>query len=248
MNRTARIPSPVAVSEVFRPIVRLLKASGIADSEIVSAVTASCRDYRNEPVRGLWLSGDEFMQLPDILSAWMQDTAFTESSGEPCKLHLSRQSPSFQELVKKAGVAVPFQEALRQLKARGAVQLCDRGKMVRLVSHVLFSARGRRFLSPPNFNAIRRLAETIENNVLGKRGNVHARMQRSAYSLSLNPKQFQEAERFVRLSGQTFLDTVDEKLRLCSRPNHLGYGRLYGVGIYTFIETSKTLKRRLGTK
>lgn len=238
--------SSLVVSGVLRPIVRLLKASGVSDSEIVSAVRAWCRDYRCESVTGAWLGHADVMQLSEILSLWMHDTAFVGNTGVPCKLSLLRGSPSFRELVAKANVTVPTQRALDQLKALGAIQICDKGRKVRLVSNVLFSVVGRRFVSAPSFDAIRRLAETIEHNVFDKPGVLEGRMQRSAFALSVDPRQLHEIERFVRLSGQAFLDSIDEKLRLCPKRKRSGNGPKYGVGMYAFIDRPKKSPRRSG--
>jgi len=243
MIRASSTSSSTAVDDVLRPIIRLLKASGISDSEIISVVRARCRAYRSESVTGSWLGNADVMQLPEILSLWMHDQEFVGSTGAPCKLNLSPEVPSFRQLVAKAGVTIPPRHALKQLEALGAVQICDKGRKVRLVSNVLFSVSGRRFLSAPSIVAIRWLAESIEHNVLDRPGVLEGRMQRSAF-LSVDPKQLPEIERFVRLSGQAFLDTIDQKLRLCSKRSRTGSEPRYGVGVYAFIDRPSRAKRR----
>jgi hypothetical protein len=101
---------------------------------------------------------------------------------------------------------------------------------------------GKRFLAAPMLNEIRRFAETIEHNVCNDPGPYEGRMQRSAYSATLDPEQFAEVQRFVRLSGQTFLDAVDEKLASCSLPSGHKRSLKYGVGVYVFVD--RTAKRR----
>jgi hypothetical protein len=234
MRRTAP-DHPMSVAHaVVRPLVRLLKASGIRDLAILSAVGLSCKKYACEPVTGCWLDGARFSELSEILSVWTQDPDFSDENGEPCKLNLGRKSPCLRDVLRKCGVRTHPDQTLEELRKLGAVQPCERNRL-RLVSNVLFSARGKNFLAVPSFNAIRRLTETIEHNVLDNPGALEGLMQRSAYCLSLDQRQFNEVQRFIRLGGQAFLDAVDEKLRL-SVTHEKRKGPRYGVGVYVFMD------------
>jgi Family of unknown function (DUF6502) len=235
---------PLSVAQaVFRPLVRLLKASGIRDLTILAAVGLTCKKYANEPVTGCWLDGARFSQLSEILSVWMQDPDFSDENGEPCKLNLGRKSPCLSDVLRKSGVLAHPDQTLEELRELGAVQVCGRNRL-RLVSNVLFSVRGKNFLAVPSFNAIRRLAETIEHNVLDSPGALEGLMQRSAYCLSLDQRQFNEVQRFVRLGGQTFLDAVDEKLRVSVTHEKRRAGPRYGVGVYVFVDPPARLGHR----
>jgi hypothetical protein len=104
---------------------------------------------------------------------------------------------------------------------------------------------GKSFLAAPLLNEIRKFAETLEHNVCNSPGPYKGRMQRSAHSTTLDPEQFTEVQRFVRLSGQTFLEGVHEKLASCSLPRGHKRGLEYGVGVYVFVD--RTAKRGAGS-
>jgi hypothetical protein len=135
--------------------------------------------------------------------------------------------------------------ALGHLQALGSVRVCENGHKVRLVSHVLLATMGKKFLVAPMLNQIRKFAETVEHNVCNTPGPFDGRMQRSAQSTTLDPEQVTEVQRFVRLSGQAFLDGVDEKLASCSLSGGHKGGLTYGVGVYVFVD--RTAKRREGS-
>jgi hypothetical protein len=181
---------------------------------------------------------------------WAGDPAFIDEAGSPVKLTLEGgpgpgpRADSFPYLLKKAGVSLAADRALEQLRALGSVQRCDRGRRVRLVSHVLTGVMGDRFLAAPMLDAIRRFAETVEHNLCASPAAAERRMHRSAGCASLDPRELGEVQRFVRSSGEAFLDAVDEKLHSCARKDAKERLR-YGVGVYVFMDPAgKTRDRR----
>jgi len=174
---------------------------------------------------------------------WARDPEFIDDTGSPMKLRVGGGPSSFQSLMKKARVAIEADRALEQLQALGSVQRCDRGRRVRLVSNVLLTVAGNQFVAVSLLDAIRRFAKTIEHNLDVKPGSIQGRMNRLAYCASLDPAQFVEVQRFVRLSGQAFLDAVDEKLSSCRLENNKKHGLYYGVGIYVTVEKPQKPRR-----
>lgn len=221
------------------PIVHLLKISGIAEDAFRSAWEQACRAHPRTAARGVWLNRACFLQLADLVRVWARDPEFIDETGSPRRLRLAggvRQGrDSFAYLIKKARVSIEARSALERLQALRAVQRCNRGRRVRLVSDVLPGVAGSRFLAAPMLDAVRRLAETVEHNVCAQAAAAQGRMHRWVGCASLDARQLGEVQRFLRLSGQAFLDAADEKLLSCSR-KRTGRRRLYGVGLYVFVD------------
>src|SRR5688572_23135187 len=116
----------------LRPIVRILKRSGISDRIILEAVSAICRQHRSEPTYGIACDGIRVRALADVLMIWARDPEFTDERGLPMDLNVGNTYPSFRDLLKKGQIRVPATEALEQLLALRAVQLSDRKRKVRL--------------------------------------------------------------------------------------------------------------------
>jgi hypothetical protein len=222
--------------EVLRPIVRVLRACAISEEDIAAAVEKAFARYKRGPVRGVWLDQDCYLQLADVVMLWAREPKFNDEAGRPRRLNLRKKSPSFGELLRQAGTSVKPAAALHHLQALGSVRLCDGGRQVRLLSHVLLATMGRRFLAASTLNEIREFAETVEHNVCTSPGPLEGRMHREARTASLDPAQFAEVQRFVRSGGQTFLEGVDQKLAACSFRGEQKGGMKYGVGLYVFVD------------
>jgi hypothetical protein len=223
----------------LRPIMRILKRSGISDRIILEAVSTVCRQHRTEPTYGIACDSARVRALADILMVWAREPEFIDERGLPMDLNVDQAYPSFDDLLKKAQIRVPAAEALEQLCALRAVQLCDRKRKVRLKSRVLISAVGYRFLIAPVLEDIRRFAETVEHNVCEAPGALDGRMQRTTLCASLNPKQLLEVQSFARHTGQAFLEALDEKLGACTTSSGRN-GIEYGAGVYIFVDDRKS--------
>ncbi len=239
--------------ELLRPVVHLLRASGITAGAVRSASDRACRRHDPTPSRGIWLDRACFVQLAHVLTVWARDPEFIDEKGSPMRLRLAGGArpgggrpgaASFPYLLKKAQVSIGADRALEWLRALGSVRRCDRGQRVRLVSSVLLGVMGDRFLALPMLDAVRRFAETVEHNLCERPAPSERRMHQWVGYASLDARQLGEVQRFVRSSGQVFLDAVDEKLLACSRGNG-GDRRLFGVGLYVFGgRTAKRARRQ----
>jgi hypothetical protein len=238
---TAALPEKEAIEmtrATLRPVMRILKRSGIGDETIMDAVSAICRQYRTEPACGIACDSARVRALADILMVWSRDPEFIDERGLPMDLHLGKFDLSFGYLLKKARISVPELEAVEQLCALRAVQLCDRKRKVRLKSRVLISATGYRFLISPVLDEIRRFAETVEHNICEAPSALDGRMQRTTLCASLDPKRLIEVQSFARQTGQSFLEALDEKLGSCTSRGKRGLE--YGAGVYIFVDARKT--------
>ena len=228
---------------VMRPIVRVLRACGLSQTGLLSAVRRASARYTKSPVKGVWIEDERNLELADVVMIWARDVDFIDESGQPLKLNLRGSGKSFPELLRRANVSMRPHQALRYLLSLGSVRLCDRGRRVRLVSHVLLTVMRNRFLISPILKELKRFAETIEHNICEAPGPMEGRMHRWAQNACLTPRQLPEVQRFVRLSGQTFLDSVDEKLSACAAKTGRS-GVKYGVGVYVFVEKPDRTRRK----
>jgi len=234
--------------KIVHPLIRLLKASGVRDASIFETVGAACREYESETIRGVDMDFDRYCELADVVMVWARDPEFIDEAGLPQKLYLDGGQPSFRRLVEKAAVNIDVNEVVKGLRKLHSVHVYDKNRQVRLVSHVLLSVTPNHFVVGAVLDEIRRFLETIEHNVCENPDALDGRMQRTVLCASLDPKRFPEAQRFVRLNAQGFLDALDEKLSTCrskTAPQRLRYG----AGIYVFVDknpnTKSKNKRRL---
>lgn len=240
------------VFNVIRPIVRILRVSGFSQEEILSECARACKLYARTLARGIWLDKthglgldqSRITELMNLLRVWSQNPEFVDESGQPKRLDLDAGAGSFQELLRRAKCSLPRHRVLTQLQALGSVQLCDRGKRVRLLSNVLIVVVGNRFVVAPSIDSIRRFAETIEHNLFEGTRPGEGRIHRWATCDALDPAQLEEIQRFVRSSGQTFLEALDEKLIASALPSGRRPGLTYGVGLYVFTDKSRRRSRR----
>jgi hypothetical protein len=233
-------PSRDAVFEVVRPFVRILRSCGTPSRSIRSATERACRQYARNLSRAVSLDHVPFLKLAEILMVWARDPEFIDETGSPMKLLLGGGRRSFENLLKKARVSTDARFVLEQLEMLGSVR--RRGRRVRLVSNVLLSVKGKQLVAGPLLNSIREFLETIEHNLHQSPGSLEGRMHRLASCESLDPAQFAEVQRFVRVGGQAFLDSLDEKLESCKARS--GRGLHYGAGIYVVVQKPEALSKQ----
>jgi len=251
VRRTTIKGSRRIVFDVLRPVVRILRVSGFSEEEIQSVVARACKLYARSPARGIWLDQthglgldqERVTELMNLLRVWSQEPDFVDQSGQPKRLSLEGAG-SFRALLRRAKCSLASRRTLEQLQALGSVQLCDRGRRVRLLSNVLIVVVGNRFVVAPSIDSIRRFAETIEHNLCEGTRPGEGRIHRWAACDALDPTQLGEVQRFVRSNGQTLLEALDEKLISSSTPRGRRRGISYGVGLYVFIDKPRRAHRR----
>ena len=255
VRRTTITGSNRVVFDVMRPVVRILRVSGFSEQEIRSVVARACKLYARSPARGIWLDQTHGLgldqaritELMNLLRAWSQDPEFVDQSGQPKRLSLEGAG-SFRALLRRAKCSLTSTRTLEQLQALGSVQLCDRGRRVRLLSDVLVPVKRNRFAVAPMLNSLRWFEESLEHNLCDNPRRGEGRLHRWVICADLNPVRLVEVERYVRSNGQTLIESIDEKLSSCSLRSSKRRGITYGVGLYVFIDRPKKRPRRVGKK
>ncbi len=233
------------VFDVMRPVVRILRVSGFSEEEILSVVARCCKLYARSPARGIWLDQTHGLgldqaritELMNLLRVWSQDPEFVDESGQPERLTIEGGAGSFRALLRRAKCSLSSRRTLEQLQALGSVQLCDRGRRVRLLSDVLVPVKRNRFAVAPMLNSLRWFEESLEHNLCDNPRRGEGRLHRWVICADLNPARLVEVERYVRANGQTLIESIDEKLSSCSIRSSKRRGITYGVGLYVFIDT-----------
>src|SRR5215469_2575974 len=172
VRRTTIKGSHRVVFDVMRPVVRILRVSGFSEEEIRSEVARACKLYARSPARGIWLDQTHGLgldqaritELMNLLRVWSQDPEFVDESGQPKRLSLD-SAGSFRALLRRAKCSLASRLTLEQLQALGSVQLCDRGRRLRLLSNVLIVVVGKRFVVAPMLNSLRWFEESLEHNL-----------------------------------------------------------------------------------
>ena len=252
MKRMSSTGSQRIIFDVIRPVVRILRVSGFSEEAIRSVVTRACKLYARSPARGMWLEQAfglgldqaRVTELMNLLRVWSQDPEFVDESGQPKRLSLDGAVSSFKVLLRRAKCPLASRRTLEQLQTLGSVQLCDRGRRVRLISDVLVPVRRNRFAVAPMLNSLRWFEESLEHNLCDSPRRGEGRLHRWVICADLNPARLVEVERYVRSNGQTLIESIDEKLNSCALGNRKRQAITYGVGLYVFMEPAKRRSRR----
>lgn len=238
--------------EVLRPVIHLLRAAGISESALRSQSEHVYRRYARMTSHGVWLAPDHLAQATRAVKLWSCDPDFLDAAGVPRPLPLRSPRGSFACLVRRATVDVRASDILALLEAVGSVRRCDNGRRVRLITSVSPSVVGSRFLAQTVLDAVRRLAETAEYNVCGRPAAAPRRSYQRASCACVDPRQLAEVQRFVHALGETFLESVQDKLLACAvapvrragRAGRARKGRLFGVDIHVYVEATGRARRR----
>jgi hypothetical protein len=225
---------------VLRPVVRVLRSAGVSDEQLLECVQRASNAHSDDAVRGRIGSGtrrDTLSALGEVTGCWARSARWTDASGRPRELSLRADDPQgFGALVQGSQPQLSPRLALEQLLELKAVRLARNDEFVRLLTHVLaHTAEGAgAFPVEATLADLRRHAETIEHNVFRSSDDL-SRMQMIASRLSLDPARFEDFVRFVRRTGQSFLESADDVLATYVTEQR-DRGAQFGVGVYVFCD------------
>jgi len=218
---------------VLRPIVRMLRSAGVSQAQMIECIQQAAEEHSGDTVCGRLGSDtrrDAIAALLEVTTAWARSSEWTDGTGRPRELSLRADDPKgFAALVREAEPELSPAAALEQLKSLQVVRLVRNDESVRLLSPVII----HRALDT-NLETLRGFAETLEHNLFRPR-NAAARMQLVASRLSLDPARFEEFGRFIRRSGESFLESADEALGAYVTSQR-DRGAQFGVGVFVFYD------------
>ena len=173
---------------------------------------------------------DALAALAEVTAAWARSSEWTDSIGQPRELSLHADDPKgFAALVRHAQPELSPAAALEQLKRLEVVRLVRNDESVRLLTPVIIH-----HALDTHLESLRRFAETLEHNIFRPR-NAAARMQLVASRLSLDPARFEDFAKFIRRTGQSFLESAYDALGAYVTDQR-DRGTPFGVGVFVFCD------------
>lgn len=225
---------------VLRPIVRVLRSAGVSEGQMIECIQRASTEHSGDAVNGQLGSGtrrDTLSALAEVTALWARSPQWTDATGRPRELSLRTDDPQgFGALMQASQPQLSPRLALEQLAELKVVRLVRNDQCARLLTHVLaHTTEGAgAFPVEATLADLRRHAETIEHNVFRSPGDI-SRMQMIASRLSLDPARFEDFMRFVRRTGQSFLESADDMLATYVTQPH-DHSAQFGVGVYVFCD------------
>lgn len=224
-------------SRVLRPLLRVLRATGISKKQLMQVCENSIRELSERTPATHIKSMPHSEPLEHVVAQWVNNPVYLDQ-GRSMRLRVRGKKPSFQSLVKSAAPKSSPTLLLRALKRSHVLRVARDGK-VELLSH-FYPARSHGAIDLELFTKMTiDFLRTQEFNLLKNPRVGHGLFQRRAQLLNSDARLAPEFNRYAREQGQLFLEAIDEWL-VRHQPKRGGPRpkkrvRL-GVGIYVINE------------
>lgn len=170
-----------------------------------------------------------------VLEGWHRDPEFLDADGQPRELELDSEAGSFAQLVRRYAPSIPHVAMIKQLRAVGAVEDLDDGRV-----RVLKRAYVPKALSEDHIalwgSVLHDVGATWEYNLMRNNSTERARFERRAVNLRVDAKALPEFQAFLEKEGQAFLERVDDWLSAHqidpAAATEVGRSMRLGVGVY----------------
>ena len=226
----------------FRPLSRLLLASGLTATELHSLLERAIREHGREKVRGTW-QDDAFETLlgsaAEVVSTWRQGVRWLDAQGEPRPLTFTRAGTgSFAELMKEAVPGSDPRAVLADLERTKTVAREAKGE-IRLIGRAVVFTGADQFDAIGVLTHLRRFVEMLEHNVFEIDDPAEGLLERAVHAANLDPKRFAEFNRVMRRHLESFVLAGDTTLRdyVVKEPN--APTGAYGFGVYVFKDPNE---------
>jgi hypothetical protein len=169
-----------------------------------------------------------------VLEGWHRDQEFLDADGQPRDLELESEAASFGQLVRRYAPSIPHVAMLKQLRAVGAVEDLEEGK-VRVVKRAYVP----KVLSEDHIalwgSVLHDIGATWEYNLM-REPSQRSRFERRAVNLQVDREAVPAFREFLETEGQAFLERMDDWLSAHELPptekNTLRRRIRLGVGVY----------------
>ena len=233
----------------FRPLSRLLLASGLTAAELHTLLERAIREHGREKVRGTWQE-DAFETLlgsaAEVVSTWRQGVRWLDAQGEPRPLILTRAGTgSFAELVQEAVPGTDARAVLPDL-LRTKTVVREGKDAIRLVGRAVVFTGAEEFDATGILTHLRRFVEMLEHNVFEIDDPADGLLERAVHAANLDPQRFAEFNRVMRRHLESFVLAGDTTLRDYAVKEPDAPTGAYGFGVYVFKdpdEPKKSLRR-----
>ena len=176
-----------------------------------------------------------------VLEGWYRDPEFLDADGDPRDLEPDGENGSFAQLARRYAPSIPHVAMIKQLRAVGAVDDLDDGKV-----RVLKRAYVPRALSEDHIDlwgsVLHDIGTTWEYNLM-REPSQHSRFERRAVNLKIDPKALPAFREFLEVEGQAFLERVDDWLSAHELSQAETTGIRLGVGVYHIGDARIAVRR-----
>jgi hypothetical protein len=182
-------------------------------------------------------SAQRYNRAARVISGWVRDGRFNDSSGNPLELPIEGGELSFAEIVRLHSGDVPPRSVLDELVRVGTVEITDAGK-VRLKTKAYVPRADKEEKLAILGTDVADLISTIDHNLAD--GGSDPRFQRKVSYDNLPVEVIPRLRRLAEKHAQELLELLDGKFSEQDRDNNMevnGTGRMkVGVGVYYFEE------------
>jgi len=192
---------------------------------------------------------ERYNRAARVVSGWVRDNRFLDSSGQPAVLPVEGNGVSFSELVRHFSGDMPVRAVLDELDRVGVIDHLPDGR-IRLLSRAYIPVTGEVDKLGILGTDVRDLICTIDNNITREAD--QRLLQRKVSYDNLPAEILPELRQLSAQKGQVLLEELDSWLSQHDRDNNpsvSGTGRhRAGIGIYYFEEDSTEEGREEGVE
>jgi len=192
---------------------------------------------------------ERYNRAARVVSGWVRDNRFLDSTGQPAVLPVEGNGVSFSELVRHFSGDMPVRAVLDELDRVGVIDHLPDGR-IRLLSRAYIPVTGEVDKLGILGTDVRDLICTIDNNITREAD--QRLLQRKVSYDNLPAEILPELRQLSAQKGQVLLEELDSWLSQHDRDNNpsvSGTGRhRAGIGIYYFEEDSTEEGREEGVE
>ena len=192
---------------------------------------------------------ERYNRAARVVSGWVRDSRFLDSTGQPAVLPVEGNGVSFSELVRHFSGDMPVRAVLDELDRVGVIDHLPDGR-IRLLSRAYIPVTGEVDKLGILGTDVRDLICTIDNNITREAD--QRLLQRKVSYDNLPDDIIPEFRKLSAQKGQSLLEELDDWLSQHDRDNNpsvSGTGRhRAGIGIYYFEEDSTEEGREEGVE
>ena len=192
---------------------------------------------------------ERYNRAARVVSGWVRDSRFLDSTGQPAVLPVEGNGVSFSELVRHFSGDMPVRAVLDELDRVGVIDHLPDGR-IRLLSRAYIPVTGEVDKLGILGTDVRDLICTIDNNITREAD--QRLLQRKVSYDNLPAEILPELRQISAQKGQLLLEELDALLSQHDRDNNpsvSGTGRhRAGIGIYYFEEDSTEEGREEGVE
>ena len=192
---------------------------------------------------------ERYNRAARVVSGWVRDSRFLDSTGQPAVLPVEGSGVSFSELVRHFSGDMPVRAVLDELDRVGVIDHLPDGR-IRLLSRAYIPVTGEVEKLGILGTDVRDLICTIDNNITREAD--QRLLQRKVSYDNLPAEILPELRQLSAQKGQVLLEELDSWLSHHDRDNNpsvSGTGRhRAGIGIYYFEEDSTEEGREEGVE